>query len=210
MRFVGAVWTAAGDDETVGWLATVSGVVSGALVVVSDAGSGSTTGITALGTSPAEGVGSAVWGVGSTAACGSAGSGSGTAESSADVTAASAAAAASVSVGTATSIPVASATAAIGSATAVPSSAAAFAGRMTAGALAKAARADFVVLDDASPVLAGRALEDVIDTFVFAGNANLVRDVYVGGERVVAEFRHRDRERIAARYRDVVERLIRR
>ena len=44
---------------------------------------------------------------------------------------------------------------------------------------------------------------------VFAGNANLVRDVMVGGEWVVREHRHRDAERIARRYRGVVERLAR-
>ncbi len=45
--------------------------------------------------------------------------------------------------------------------------------------------------------------------FVFAGNANPIRRVVVGGEVVVDDFRHRDRERIAARYREVVERLAR-
>jgi formimidoylglutamate deiminase len=80
---------------------------------------------------------------------------------------------------------------------------------VSVGALAKAARADFVVLDDASALLAGRDTAHLLDTFVFAGNANLIRRVIVGGETVVDDFRHRDRERIAARYRDVVERLAR-
>lgn len=75
------------------------------------------------------------------------------------------------------------------------------------GALKPGARADFVVLDDEAPLLAGRAAADAIDTWIFAGNANLVRDVVVAGEPVVRDFRHRDEERIAARYRDVVERL---
>ncbi|HJU39254.1 MAG TPA: formimidoylglutamate deiminase, partial [Tahibacter sp.] len=56
------------------------------------------------------------------------------------------------------------------------------------GALKEGMRADFVVLDDASPWLAGREAADLPDTFVFAGNANLVRDVFVGGERVVGGF----------------------
>jgi formimidoylglutamate deiminase len=75
------------------------------------------------------------------------------------------------------------------------------------GALQPGARADFVFLDDQAPALAGRSAADVVDTWVFAGNANLVRDVVVAGEPVVRDFRHRDEERIAARFRDVVERL---
>jgi formimidoylglutamate deiminase len=80
------------------------------------------------------------------------------------------------------------------------------------GALAAFApghRADFVVLDDASPLLAGRAPQQFVDTWLFAGNANLVRDVMVGGDWVVRDRRHREAERIARRYRDVVERLAR-
>jgi formimidoylglutamate deiminase len=70
-------------------------------------------------------------------------------------------------------------------------------------------RADMVVLDDASPLLAGRDPMHVIDTWVFAGNSNLVRDVMVAGDWAVRDFRHRDEERIAVRYRAVVERLAR-
>jgi len=65
------------------------------------------------------------------------------------------------------------------------------------------------VLDDASPLLAGRALDHVIDTLVFAGNSRLVRDVMVAGAWRVRDFRHQDEDRIAARYRAVVERLMR-
>lgn len=71
-------------------------------------------------------------------------------------------------------------------------------------------RADLVVLDQAAPLLAGREPGQVIDTWLFAGNANLVRDVMAGGEWVVRDARHRDRARIAARYRAIVERLARR
>ena len=75
------------------------------------------------------------------------------------------------------------------------------------GTLRAGARADFVVLDDSAPLLAGRDAAHVLDTWVFAGNANLIRSVVVAGETVVDDFRHRDEERIAARYRGVVERL---
>ncbi|MGN6519757.1 MAG: formimidoylglutamate deiminase [Dokdonella sp.] len=77
------------------------------------------------------------------------------------------------------------------------------------GAFAPGHRADVVVLDDASPLLAGRTPAQLVDSWLFAGNANIVRDVMVGGAWVVREHRHRDAERIARRYREVVERLAR-
>ncbi|HJR14980.1 MAG TPA: formimidoylglutamate deiminase [Rhodanobacteraceae bacterium] len=67
--------------------------------------------------------------------------------------------------------------------------------------------ADFIVLDDASPLLAARDERSVIDAFLFAGNTPLVRDVMAGGKWVVRDFRHRDEDRIAARYRETVEAL---
>ena len=70
-----------------------------------------------------------------------------------------------------------------------------------------AARADLIVLDHDAPLLAARDVENVLDTFLFAGNANLVRHVMVNGDWVVRDFRHRDEDRIAARYRDVVTQL---
>ena len=80
-------------------------------------------------------------------------------------------------------------------------------GALTDGSAAT--RADLLVLDDAAPLLAGRDAAHALDTWIFAGNANLVRDVVVAGEVVVRDFRHRDEERIAVRYREVVERLAR-
>jgi formimidoylglutamate deiminase len=77
------------------------------------------------------------------------------------------------------------------------------------GAIETGHRADLIVLDDAAPLLAARGEESVLDTFVFAGNAPLVRDVMVSGEWVVRAGRHRDEEHIAARYRESVERLAR-
>jgi len=68
-----------------------------------------------------------------------------------------------------------------------------------------APRADLVVLDAASPLLAGRDAAHAIDTWLFAGNSNLVRHVMAGGEWLVRDGRHRDEERIAARYRSVVD-----
>ena len=68
-------------------------------------------------------------------------------------------------------------------------------------------RADLLVLDESSSLLAGRDASNLLDTWVFAGNTNLVRDVMVNGDWVVRDFRHRDEARIAARYRAVIARL---
>ncbi|MEO7072017.1 MAG: formimidoylglutamate deiminase [Rhodanobacter sp.] len=75
------------------------------------------------------------------------------------------------------------------------------------GALRPGARADLIVLDDASPLLAARDASAVLDSFIFAGNTPLVRDVMVGGRWMVRDFHHRDEDRIAARYRDAVAQL---
>src|SRR5579875_1228093 len=70
------------------------------------------------------------------------------------------------------------------------------------------AGADFIVLDAASPLLAARDVGSVLDSFLFAGNTPLVRDVMADGQWVVRDGRHRDRDAIAARYRAAVQRLV--
>jgi formimidoylglutamate deiminase len=75
------------------------------------------------------------------------------------------------------------------------------------GELRGGARADLIVLDETSPLLVARDARSMLDSFLFAGNTPLVRDVMVGGRWQVRDFRHHDEERIAARYRSVVARL---
>ncbi|MEN6539096.1 MAG: formimidoylglutamate deiminase, partial [Mizugakiibacter sp.] len=72
---------------------------------------------------------------------------------------------------------------------------------------AAGARADLLVLDHDAPALAARDAASALDSFVFAGNAPLVRHVMAGGQWVVRDFRHRDEAAIAARYADAVGRL---
>ena len=78
---------------------------------------------------------------------------------------------------------------------------------LAVGELGAGARADLIVLDDTSPLLAARDERSVLDSFLFAGNTPLVRDVMTGGRWQVRDFRHRDEERIGVRYGAVVERL---
>ncbi len=69
------------------------------------------------------------------------------------------------------------------------------------------ARADLLVLNDQSPLLAARDASNLLDTLVFAGNRSLVRDVMVNGKWVIRDFRHRNEEAIADHYRKTVEAL---
>lgn len=75
------------------------------------------------------------------------------------------------------------------------------------GTLDNGKRADFIVLDRDSPLLAARDNRSVMDSFLFAGNTPLVRHVMTGGKWVVRDFQHHDEARIAARYRSAMERL---
>ena len=82
------------------------------------------------------------------------------------------------------------------------------------GAVASAAdstgfnQSDVIVLDADAAILAGATEGDVIDRWIFSGNRPLVRDVEVAGVRVVEDGRHRDREAIAARYREAMKVLL--
>jgi formimidoylglutamate deiminase len=79
-------------------------------------------------------------------------------------------------------------------------------GRRIAG-LAAGERADLVVIDAATPFLLARGPDQLADAIVFGGNANPVRDVYVGGTRVIADGRHAHEAAVQAAYRAVAERL---
>ncbi len=75
------------------------------------------------------------------------------------------------------------------------------------GRIAPGARADFVVVDPESPSLLDRGEDTLLDALIFAGNANPVRDVMVGGHWVVEEGHHRAEHAIFARYRQAVAAL---
>ncbi|HEX7375043.1 MAG TPA: formimidoylglutamate deiminase [Steroidobacteraceae bacterium] len=89
------------------------------------------------------------------------------------------------------------------------SEAGARAGGRANGALAPGLRADIVVLDLDTPLLCGRAGDDIIDTFVFAGPGHAVRDVMVGGRWVVQDRLHVDEAVIAGAYRAAVQEILR-
>jgi formimidoylglutamate deiminase len=75
------------------------------------------------------------------------------------------------------------------------------------GALAPGMRADIVVLDPDHPALYGRQGDTLLDSWIFSGNANPVRDVIVGGQFVVQDGVHPHEEQALADYRRAIRRL---
>jgi formiminoglutamate deiminase len=76
------------------------------------------------------------------------------------------------------------------------------------GAIAPGHRADFLMLDTDHPALVGRSGAEAVDSAIFAANAMPLRDVVVGGRRVVAEGRHVARDSVRARFAGVMRRLL--
>lgn len=75
------------------------------------------------------------------------------------------------------------------------------------GSLAAGLRADLLVLDSEHPNLDGTAPDDVLGSFVFCGNDNLVRDVLAGGRWVVRDGVHMAQGGITQRYKRVLTEL---
>ena len=69
------------------------------------------------------------------------------------------------------------------------------------GAIAVGKRADFVVIDTDHPLLCERSGDEILDSWIFSGNSNVVRDVYVGGKQVIRDGRHADEAVIAERFK---------
>jgi len=80
------------------------------------------------------------------------------------------------------------------------------AGRPIAG-IAPHQRADFLVLDAEAPFLVTKAGDALIDGLIFGGNANPIRDVFVGGHALITDWRHFDEAQIFADFKRTVARL---
>lgn len=65
-------------------------------------------------------------------------------------------------------------------------------------------QADLVVLDGDNVNLAGRTKDMILDSLIFAGNDNLVKDVMVGGNWVVKDGQHTLDQESAAAFKKVV------
>ena len=71
------------------------------------------------------------------------------------------------------------------------------------------APADFFSLDGDDVTFAGRAGDQLLDTFIFAGGDRCIDGVWRAGRKVVSGGRHHQRSAIEARYRATLERLLR-
>jgi formimidoylglutamate deiminase len=75
-------------------------------------------------------------------------------------------------------------------------------GRIEVGALA-----DLMALDGSAVDLIGRTGDTILDTYIFAGDDRMVRDVWSAGRHVVTEGCHIAHDAIVSRYRKVMEQL---
>jgi formimidoylglutamate deiminase len=75
------------------------------------------------------------------------------------------------------------------------------------GQLAVGHRADLLVLDAEHPNLSGVAPGDILNSWIFSGNDNLVRDVLAGGKWLVKNGRHLNQTRIHARFKETMQQL---
>lgn len=75
------------------------------------------------------------------------------------------------------------------------------------GRIEPGCRADLITLDTDHPRLYGRAEDALLDSWIFSGNANLVRSVFVGGHQVVSDGVHRSQDTIAARFKTALDEL---
>ena len=76
------------------------------------------------------------------------------------------------------------------------------------GSLKVGARADIVVLDHTHPRLIGRNQNQLIDSWIFSGNSNLVSQVFVGGEHVIKDGRHIREQEIGKRFAETILKLV--
>jgi formimidoylglutamate deiminase len=74
--------------------------------------------------------------------------------------------------------------------------------------LCAGARADIVVLDADAPIFAGQSSDTLLESWIFSGNVPAVKDVFVGGNRVVTDGHHPAEGEIATRYRRVLTALL--
>lgn len=75
------------------------------------------------------------------------------------------------------------------------------------GAIEAGKRADFIVLDTTHPILCERRGDELIDSWIFSGNENTVRDVYVGGNHVIKTGHHMSEAAIEQRFKFILREL---
>ena len=67
--------------------------------------------------------------------------------------------------------------------------------------------ADFFTVDLNDPSIAGAASDDLLASIVFSMSRTAVREVVVGGKRIVEDGRHADQEEIVDRFSALQKKL---
>ena len=75
------------------------------------------------------------------------------------------------------------------------------------GELAVGKQADFILLDDNHPRLYGRSGDNLLNSWIFSGNDNMVSDVFVAGKQVINVNRHKDQDEIRTRFQQTMDQL---
>ena len=75
------------------------------------------------------------------------------------------------------------------------------------GRIAIGYRADLLAINDNHPRLYGRSTDDLLDSWIFSGNENMVDSVYVGGRKVIENGVHANEQSIASNYRQTLDLL---
>jgi formimidoylglutamate deiminase len=75
------------------------------------------------------------------------------------------------------------------------------------GAIAVGRRADWLVLDETHPSMAGAAAHTALDHLLFAGASAAIRDVMVAGRWVIKDGRHAADEELRGRFAGLMSRL---
>jgi len=79
---------------------------------------------------------------------------------------------------------------------------------LAAGEISAGKRADFVVIDTGHVSLAARDGAQALDSYVFVAGSDAVRDVFVGGMKVVENRQHKQEERAREDYRRAVKLIL--
>ncbi len=75
------------------------------------------------------------------------------------------------------------------------------------GTLAPGCPADFFTVDLDDPSIAGASADDLLSNVVFSLSKNAVKDVVVGGRRIVADGRHEQQEEIVEKFKTLQRKL---
>ncbi len=76
------------------------------------------------------------------------------------------------------------------------------------GRLEVGVRADLIELDTDHSLLQGRTPDRLLDTWVFAGNEDMIRSVWVAGQCVITGGHHADEEKLEAAFRKTMQGIL--